>query len=129
MTIRQDFDKLGPNKFKYDGIVVDDLPLHKWDPEELIALTDTSCDTAINVKYGTGLVQKGSKIIICGDSVADIINEKWPENRKEAIKRRCRFYMFDDTPLYSNAEEDVRNTEIIYFRNCVAGEMVTHFNE
>lgn len=128
INIRQDFEKLRPNKFNYDGVVIDDLPLYKWDAEELIALTDRSCDTSINVKYGTGVVPKGMKVIICGNSVGDILNKHWSTRRIEAIKRRCRFYMFDETPLYFGDNVDTRQCEIIYYNQCNQISIQNEFN-
>jgi len=87
ITCRQDFDKLGPTKFDYDGFVVDDLPLYKWDAEEIIALTDKKYLMSIN-EYGTGIIRAGMPRIICSNDIDLVINPSWPEARRLAIERR-----------------------------------------
>jgi len=71
-TNRQDFEKLGPTKFNYDGVVMDDLPLHKWDLKELIALTDLNFTSTINIKYSTGVLKSGLRRIICSNELDQV---------------------------------------------------------
>jgi len=121
ITCRQDFDKLGPTKFNYDRFVVDDLPLYKWDPKELIALTDKKFLMSINVKYGTGIIRAGMPRIICSNDidlgrrlVARLLNDgKFLLFYSLLDSFRCRIKFFDDTLFTKHWSEplDVRSSK------------------
>jgi len=119
VTIRQDFGKLGPSKFQYDGIVIDDIPLSKWDVEEVIQLVDTSYDTSVNVKYDTGVIPENAKIIICANDISNIINNDWNPSRVVAVMRRLDINIFDDTPLWKGNrkdQEEIAKANISYYK-------------
>lgn len=98
---KQDWTRYNPDLT--DGIVLDDLPLRKWQSETLINTLEWDMDRTERVLYGQARVKAGTPQIICCNSLEVFWPDKIVDEHKDAIKRRVVIRHFYG-PLYGNVE-------------------------
>lgn len=100
ITGAQGFDQLGISKYPYDGVVIDDYNLSALPWDQAQNIVDNSANVEVNVKYGSAIIKKDLRRIVCANSRDFVICPSWPMEKQRAIERRCVFYDFGDAPLW-----------------------------
>lgn len=97
---KNDYCRMGDTT---DGLVIDDMPFHQWDPLSLLRLVDVEVDITQDVKYSHRVIRKGMPRFIISNGWRLFWNPRTPQVTAEAIARRCVAYvvktsLFGDTP-------------------------------
>lgn len=86
---------------KTDGIVMDDLSTHQWNPLTFLKLIEIETAVTQDVKYGMARIRAGCPRIICCNSEELLWPDKITSETKAACDRRLKIIHIT-TPLYDN---------------------------